>query len=170
MTQRMKLAFIALLGAVAITAAGCAGSRGTPTPSISTSRATYPQGSSRWPIVVPVSPKALAGLRLRSLPRFLSPTRLVIYTLGSGSCPAVPDRLVVVSPHSIRIHLTLGSWRGKVPVAKSPRPSYGCTSDLRATTMAVAVDPRQIAVYRRLTIRFYYYDRKQPITRTAPPL
>jgi hypothetical protein len=168
----MKPTLIALLAAVAVTtaAAGCGGSRGARPPTVSTSRATYPQESSRSPIVVPLSRKALAGVKLPSLPRFLSPTRLVIYTWGSGSCPAVPDSLVILSSHSIGIHLVMGSWRGRTPVTKRPSPHHGCTTDLSSTTMAVAVDPRQIDVHRRLTIHFYYYDSQKPVTRTAPPL
>jgi hypothetical protein len=96
-------------------------------------------------------------------------------TSGSGSCPAVPDRLTVLEPDLIRIHLTMGSWRptgksGRTVLVAHPPDGGICTTDLTTTPMAVAIDPKQIDVHHRLTIHLYYYDSKKPITRTAPPL
>ena len=146
------------LAALGLALVGCAGS------------ATYPtRPSSYVPRVVPVG----RNVRLEGQAQFLSPTRLAIVTWGSGSCPTVPDRVTVVSPDSIRIHLVTGSWRTEgtreVLVAHLP-PEGACTADLRTTQMAVAIDPNRIDVHRRLTIRLYYRDSKKPATVTAPPL
>ncbi len=106
-------------------------------------------------------------LRGRSA-RLVSPSQLEILTWGSGSCPAVPDRLVVESPHAIRIDLALGSWKGKRLVTK-PLPN-GCTLDLRTTWMLVRIDPAWIDVRRPLTVRFYYRPNAKPEVTVAPPL
>src|SRR6266568_1150559 len=119
---------------------------------------------------------AVSGIDLRDGARFLSPTRLAIVTTASGSCPAVPDKLVVQNRHAIRIDLTEGSWRPakgshrRVLVAQRPQPTETCTTGLTATPMVVAINPKQIDVHHRLAIRLYYYHLAKPVTRISPPL
>src|SRR5437667_5859833 len=82
--------------------------------------------SSRVPLVVPVS----RNLRLaQGEARFLSPTRLAIQTVGSSSCPSVPDRLVVLDRDAIRIHLVTGT-RTQSGFVAHPPASGVCTADL----------------------------------------
>ena len=148
--------WIALLGLVL---AGCGGSHAaSPAP-----RKHYPVFI-RQPVVLP-APR----LGLRNLPRFVSPTRLAIATVGSSSCPSVPDELVVLTPHRIRIHLTVGSWENGRPVAHPPSGGV-CTADYGTTQMVLAIDPKLIDVHRPLTVRFFYNDSKKPLVRIAAPL
>ena len=119
---------------------------------------------------------AVSGVDLLDGARFLSPTRLAIVTTASSSCPAVPDRLLVEGRRTIRLDLSEGSWRPakgsqrKTPVAERPPPDETCTTGLTATPMVIAVDPKQVDVHHRLTIRLYYYHLAQPATLIAPPL
>ena len=120
----------------------------------------------------------------KHLPVFVSPTRLAIATTGSSNCLAVPDRLVILAPNTIRIDLTRGSWRPtggwlhhRVRGHRIPRmrlvahpPANGiCLLDLTQTPMIVSL-PTQINAHHRLTIRFYYSHTKKPYITTAPPL
>ena len=155
---------VALLALLGLALAGCAGSGGNHT-------------ATRTPLpstLVAIGRTALAGVDLRNGARLLSPRRLAIVTMGSISCPAIPDRLVVQSPHAIRIHLTMGTWRPtgsshRLRLVHASRHTI-CTSDLGPTPMVVAIDPRRIDVHRRLTVYLYYYRSKKPIVRYAPPL
>lgn len=164
-----KFALAVILGAFALGLAGCAGSGGKPssTPSVpaKTTRSD-PPNSVR---VVAGSRRTIDGVNLRNSARFLSPTRLAILTWGSTTCPAVPNRLVVETPNRIRIHLTTGSWRGRLPVAHLP-PSKACTADHSSTVIVIAIDPKRTDVHHRLTIRLYYYRINKPEIRTAAPL
>jgi hypothetical protein len=119
--------------------------------------------------VVGGSRRTIGGVNLRHSARFLPPTRLAILTWGSFTCPAVPNRLVVETPDTIRIHLTGGSWHGELPVAHLP-PRGACTADHSSAVIVIAIDPKRINVQHRLTIRLYYYRIKKPELRTAPPL
>jgi hypothetical protein len=119
--------------------------------------------------VVGGSRRTIGGVNLRHSARFLSPTRLAILTWGSFTCPAVPNRLVVETPDTIRIHLTGGSWQGELPVAHPPMGG-ACTADHSSAVIVIAIDPKRINVQHRLTIRLYYYRIKKPELRTAPPL
>ena len=121
---------------------------------------------------VPVGPRnnyAHRVFTVHSQAALVSPTRLRIVTLGSSSCPSVPDDLVVESPHTIRIHLTPGS-RLDGQVVAHPPPGGVCTADYGMTPMAVAIDPKEIDVHSPLTVRFFYNDSKKPEVRTAAPL
>ena len=147
---------LALIAAAGIALAGCGGSH----------------ASSSGPRPHSHDPPAVAPLhapRVRHFAQLLSPTRLGIVTTGSSSCPSVPDELVVVTPHNIRIHLTVGSWdRGKL--VEHPPPGGVCTADYGTTQMVLTIDPKLIAVQRPLTVEFLYPDSKKPLVRVAAPL
>ena len=101
--------------------------------------------------------------------------------MGSSSCPSVPIKLVVQTPalHAIRVDLTVGSWHRlgsgrRVQVPHLP-PGGGCLDNLVNSPVVIAINPNEINVYHRLTIRLYYpkgtirrYQR--PVVLTAPPL
>lgn len=98
------------------------------------------------------------------LPRFLSPSRLAIATLGRTGCPTVPKRLVVQSPEAIQIRLEV----------KTP-PNGACFDNAFFTRIIVVINPKQIDVHHRLTIRLYYprgviRRYRRPVIVTAPPL
>jgi hypothetical protein len=132
---------LALIAAAGIVLAGCGGSHTSSSP---TTAQHYPVVS-HWPALsFPKRP-----LPIRELPRFVSPTRLEIATVGSGSCPNVPIELVVDSPHAIRIGFAMGS---RTPGGISTRRPTGCTLDLRPTRMLVAVDPTLIDVHHPVTV------------------
>lgn len=95
-----SVVLVALGGALA----GCAAS-GKHLPTVSPS-ASYP-GRPSSPHVLAIGRVALAGVDLRNGASLVSPTRLAIVTARSGSCPAVPNRLVVENPNTIRVHLTM---------------------------------------------------------------
>ena len=154
---------IALLAAAGLALAGCGWDHH---PSSSTPRRHYP--------VIVHYPDVLAFHGSRTgLPResaeIVSPTRLGIVTLGSSSCPSVPDELVVESPHRIRIHLTVGSWLEGRIIAHPPAGG-ACTEDYGTTPMLVTIDPKEIDVHGQVTVRFFYENSKTPILRTAAPL
>ena len=81
----------------------------------------------------------------------------------------MPDELAVLSPHSIRIHLTVGS-RDPGGLVAHPPPGGACTADYGTTSMLVAINPKLIDVHRPLTVRFFYYESKKPLVRIAAPL
>lgn len=129
-----------------------------------------------YPVVID-SPRVLALPRPRAVvPGFpvlnpavlLSSTRLGIATRGSGSCPWVPDELTVLSPHTITIHLSMGTYRNGKLVTR-PLPN-GCTLDLTTTRMLLAIDPTQIDIHRPLSLRLFYGPSTQPELRTVLPL
>jgi hypothetical protein len=164
-----RLALTVLLCTLGFTFGGCAGSGGkhakTGTSAVKTAAAKSQvepsrrhDGSARSPLVVALGYQAVAGVNLLKGARFLSPTRLAVVTVGSGSCPAVPKRLGVQSPDAIRIHLT-----------RDTPPNGACTDDLRTTPVVIAINPKQINVHHRLTVRLYYYGSSHPIVRVAPP-
>ena len=160
---------LALILAAGQILAGC----GWGQPSGLAPRPHHHRGVAHYPVVVhspPVAPGngASPGL-LRESAHFVSPTRLEIVTLGSSSCPSVPDELVVESPHRIRIHLTLGS-RLEGGIVTHPPPSGACTADYGETAIVVAIDPTAIDVHHPLTVRFFYEHSTTPIVRTAAPL
>lgn len=174
-----------LFGTVALVLAGCAGSgkRSAP-PSVSVKTPTMqPRVSVSPPRVVPGTLENMGQVNLRKTARFLSPRRLAFETWGSGSCPAIPNRVIVLAPDTIRVHLIRGTWRplgswsriiGRSRALPGmrlapQRPGGGCTLDLRPTPMVITI-PTQVNVHRRLTIRFYYYRSLKPEIRTAPPL
>ena len=75
----------------------------------------------------------------------------------------------MLTPHAIRIHLTVGSWDRGGLVAHPPSGGV-CTADYGTTQMALTIDPKRIAVHRPLTVRFLYNDSKKPLVRIAAPL
>jgi hypothetical protein len=153
---------LALIAAAGIVLAGCGGSH----KSSSTSPSSYPVVV-RFPLVV--TAHGLKPVGLRNSAQFISRTRLGIVTLGSSSCPSVPDELVVQSRHRLRIHLTVGSWMDGKIVAHPP-PGGACTADYGTTPMAVAIDPKLIDVHSPLTVRFFYNSSKEPVVLTVAPL
>ena len=148
---------LALIAAAGLILAGCGGGH----------TSTHPRPP-HYPVVVH-SPTVMPAPRLGlgDLPRFVSPTRLAIVTMGSSSCPSVPDEMVVLNKHTIRLHLTVGSWVDGKLVAKSPE---ACTLDYGPTPMLVAIDPRLVDVHRSLTVRLFYGESKKPVVRTVAPL
>jgi hypothetical protein len=111
------------------------------------------------PLVLGYGRKVLRGIRPVQGARFLSPTRLLVVTFGSGSCPALPNDLVALSRHAIRIHL-----------AQPEPPGRPCTSDLRGTPVVVAVDPNRIDVHHPVKLRLYYYRSKRAAVSVVPAL
>jgi hypothetical protein len=111
-----------------------------------------------WPAIV-----------VRSEAALVSPTRLRIVTLGSSSCPSVPDMLVIESRHRLRIHLTPGRSHDGRLVADPPQGG-ACTADYGTTAMVVAINPKKIDVHRPLTVRFFYKNSKKPEVRKAAAL
>ncbi len=128
--------------------------------------------------IIPVRPAIMRRLEHLHGARFLSPTRLAFLTSGSGSCPSVPVRLVVQTPHAIRIDLAIGSWHRtasglRVQVPHLP-PGGACLDNLVISPVVIAINPKQIDVHHRLRVSLYY--RKgvirghKPVAFTAPPL
>jgi hypothetical protein len=128
-------------------------------------------------LVVPISPKTTRMLEHLHRARFRSPTRLAIPgILGSSNCPSVPVKLVVQSPHAIRIDLAVGSWsrtasglRLRVP----HRPHICLANLVSLSIVVVAINPRQIDVRHRLTVSLYYpkgviLRYRRPVVITAP--
>jgi hypothetical protein len=141
---------LALIAAAGIALAACGSSHR------SSSAPTPPHHQRQYPVVVnsplvqPIRrPGVKQGVPVLKLPAFVSPTRLGIYTTGSGSCPHVPDKLTVLGPHTIRVHLSLGTYRGG---KFEPGATGACFLNLTATPMLLAIDPKQIDVHRPLTI------------------
>jgi hypothetical protein len=156
-----------LLVVFGIPLAGCAGS-GSEHPV--SGAASKPQvrelsnqrSDARSPLVVSVGPNV--PLEHKRLPRFLSPTRLAIATIGSTGCRTVPKRLVVQNPHAIKIRLEV----------KTP-PNGACFDNAFFTRYVVAINPSQIDLHQRLTIRLSYpkgtiRKYRKPVVTTAPPL
>jgi hypothetical protein len=186
--MRALAAALAVIASVLV-ASGCAGSgakqtaRYTTSPPTTSGAASQPvaeRGSSAsGPLVVPVSTEAMRSLRLDLFsPRFLTPTRLAIPgIIGSSNCPSVPAKLVVGSPHAIRVHLVVGSWGRtasglRVQVPHSPG---ACLDDLHPVPVVIAINPKQIDVHHPLKVSLYYSKgviRRfwPPIVVTVPPL
>ena len=104
--------------------------------------------------------------------RFLSPTQLAFSTSGSRDCPNVPYRLVVKSPDSIRIDLTMGSGRSTRMhrTVLVPKPRHGpCLADYAIFPIVVSI-PRQVDIHHRLKLTLHYRLNKHPVVFTAPPL
>lgn len=158
-----RLALILLLVCLGVGLAGCAGSRGKGSPTTSASAKTtgsHPRPSTVSPLVVAEGRKAVSGINIFKGARILSPTRLAVVTWGSSGCAATPKSLVVQSPNTIRINLSI----------VKPPPATVCPADYGPTPFVVSINPKQINVHKRLTIRFYYPRAKKPFVRTAPPL
>jgi hypothetical protein len=173
-----RLALAVLLASLGLALAGCAGSgRKHTASSTGATESMLPptQSKAHAPLLAAIGRDALTGVNLRHGASLLSPTRLAIVTVGSGSCPAVPNRLVVENPDTIRIHLTLGTYRRTGSsrlmrlVTHATRHTV-CTADLTTTPMVIVINPKQINVHHRLTVYLYYYKTKKPLVRHAPPL
>jgi hypothetical protein len=128
--------------------------------------------------IIPVRPAIRRRLKHLHGARFLSPTRLAFLTSGSGSCPSVPVRLVVQTPHAIRIDLAIGSWHRtasglRVQVPHLP-PGGACLDNLVSSPVVIAIDPKQIDVHRGLRVSLYYRKgvvrSHHPVAFTAPSL
>jgi hypothetical protein len=128
-----------------------------------------PPPARRYPAVVHYPQIAPSDVRpgiLRESAAFVSATSLSIVTLGSSSCPSVPDELVIENRHSIRVHLIVGSRTGDGIVAQPP-PSGVCTTDYGTTAMELSVDPTEIDVHARLTVSFVYATGRRRVVRAA---
>jgi hypothetical protein len=154
---------LAIVAALVIVLAGCGTSERT---------SAGPRPHSHYPLLgakaVVLAANRLSPDILRThSAQLISPTRLAILTTGSSSCPSVPDRLVVVTPNVLDIHLAVGSWVHDGPVADPP-PSGVCTADY-GTTRMVLVIPSRIRVQQRLTVRLFYPSLPHPqVWRVAP--
>jgi hypothetical protein len=160
-----RLAVAVLLVVLGVRLAGCAsgGSRhaatgAAPKPHVRAS--LHRDGSARSPLVVALDRGTVPITHHRNA-QLLSPTRLAIVTMGSTGCPSLVKRLVVESPDAIQIRLD--------------RPNRVCLDNLVLKRIVIAIDPKQIDVHHRLTIRLYYpksvirrYQR--PVVVTARPL
>lgn len=179
----------AVVAAAAVTisvfvASGCAGSHPADSPTTSVPRLTAvartTAGSATGPLVVPLSASVMRRLdRHLNSPRFLSPTRLAIPgILGSSNCPSVPDKLIVRSPHAIRIKLVVGRWgrtASGIRVRVPHRPRICLTDLVLKSAVVISIDPRQIDVHHELKVSLYYPKFviprfKRPVVDTVPPL
>jgi hypothetical protein len=131
------------------------------------------------PLVVPISARTRRSLERHLYgARFLSTMRLAIPGIaGSSNCPSVPAKLIVQSPHAIRVDLVVGSWRGtasgrSVQVPHRPRI---CLTDLHPIPVVIAIDPKRIDVHHELKVSLYYPSfavrrYRSPVVVTVPPL
>jgi hypothetical protein len=144
---------------------GCAGGSGKQRVTGTTSKgqvslSRISNGGVHSSLVVATKP---ARLRDRA-PRLLSPTRLAIATIGSTECPTVPKRLTVQSSDAIQIQLEV----------KTP-PNGNCLADAHLTRYVISINPSQINVHHRLTIRLDYpkgvvSNGTRPVVVRAAPL
>jgi hypothetical protein len=162
-----------------LVASGCAGSGKKPTTTVASpvpSPRTTPVAHTH-PVVLPISPKGMRGLDPGERARFLSPTRLALAGIaGSSNCPSVPVKLIVKSPHAIRIDLAVGSWGRttagrRVQVPQRPRI---CLADLHPVPVVIAINPAQIDVHHQLNVSLYYPSfairrYKRPVVVSVPP-
>ena len=159
-----KLALIVLLMLLGVALAGCAGSGSKTQATTAASKAeTRTPSNHNSPLVV-----AMKHARLGSrLGRLHSPTRLAIATIGSSGCPTQPKRLIVQRPDTIEIRLK---------VKNPPNGTNGiCFADAHLTRYVLSINPSQINVHHRLTIRLDYpqgviSQRAHPVIVTAAPL
>jgi hypothetical protein len=178
--MRTSATAIAVIAWVLV-AAGCASS-GTreSTTSVVSPVVVEPAGSTTTsrPVVLPISPKGMRGLDPPEGARFLSSTRLAIAgVVGSSNCPSVPKKLIVESPHKIRIDLSVGSWGRTVSGRRVqvPRRPRICLADLHPVPVVIAIDPARIDVYHPVNVSLYYPGlavrrNKRPVVVTVPPL
>jgi hypothetical protein len=166
--------------ALGLAIVGCAGSGGSqPSTSDRPTNASRPMPLGTRPLVVPVSPKNVPALTKTRAPRFLSPRRLALFTAGSSNCPSAPARLVVQTPHAIRIDLAIGSWHRigsgrRMQVPHLP-PGGARLQDLVISPVVVVINPKQIDVHHRVRVSLYYRkgvvrSHKRPVVLTVPPL
>ena len=177
--RSLATAVAAIVAVLVVAGCGSSGTKGpttsavSPLPAIGTSPIT-----DTHPVVLPISPKGMRGINPPDEARFLSPTRLAIAGIaGSSNCPSVPVKLIVESPHAIRIQLTVGSWGRtasgrRVQVPHRPRI---CLADLHPIPVVIAINPQQIDVHHQLKVRLYYpsfavRNNKRPVVVTVPPL
>jgi hypothetical protein len=175
-----RLAFLLPLMAFGLALVGCAGGGGSQSStSAGPTNGPRPMPLGTRPLVVPVGPEGMRVLENLRAPRFLSPRRLALFTAGSSNCPSAPARLVVETPHAIRIDLAIGSWlrigsSRRMQVRHRP-PGGVCLQDLVTSPVVVAIDPKRIDVHHRLRVSLYYRkgvirSQKRPVVFTAPPL
>jgi hypothetical protein len=167
--------------ATVLVASGCASSGAKKsTSSVVSPVAVKPAGSTTAarPVVLPISPKGMRGLEPPQAARFLSSTRLAIAGVaGSSNCPSVPKKLIVESPHRIRIDLAVGSWGRtaagrRVQVPERPRI---CLADLHPVPVVIAIDPARIDVRHHLKVSLHYPKfavrrSNRPVVVIVPPL
>jgi hypothetical protein len=149
---------LALLMVLGLALAGCGGGGGGKHSPVRTAPVRARSHPAK-PLVIGFGRKVVRGIGVVQGARFLSPTRLLILTFGSGSCPTLPDNLVVQSPHAIRIQL-----------GPPEPPGQPCTSDLRGTPVVVAIDPKRVDVHHPVTLRLYYYRSKRAVVSVVPAL
>lgn len=180
----------AVVAAAVLVASGCGGSGAKQTAHYTTTPPTTSGASSQpiaqrsphlaaGPLVVPIRANTMVYLKQHLYSaRFLSATRLAIPGIaGSSNCPSVPDKLVVRSPHAVRVDLVLGSWSRtasglRVRVPHSPGM---CLDDLVPTPVVISINAKQIDVHQALKVSLYYPKGvirryKRPIAMTVPPL
>jgi hypothetical protein len=190
MRCRIQIGMRALATAAAVIAgvlvgSGCAGSSAKQTAPPTTSSALpqavaqHSSNNGTGPLVIAISANAMRGLKRHLYSaRFLSPTRLAIPgIIGSSNCPSVPVKLIVRSPHAIRVDLVVGSWSRtasglRVRVPHSPNL---CLDDLVPSPVVISINPKQIDVRHPLKVSLYYPKGvvrryKRPVVVTVPPL
>ena len=171
-----RLALLVLLAAMGLAVAGCAGSGAKRSATESKSPKPHSQEGAGSSLVVPVGRQVWRRVKLAGVgARFISPTRLAFLTSGSGSCPSVPYQLIVRSSDSIRVNLTMGSWRrtghsGRMKLVAQPPKNGACTTDLLISPVAIAIDPTRINIHHTLKVSLYYPLAKHPVVFTAPAL
>lgn len=156
-----KLGAGLLLAAISFAITACAGT-GRQTPANTVPKSQKPAYQAH-----PSAPRSFRVVRTPAIrmsllrghgAAFLSPTRLAFLTSGSSNCPAIPATPSVETPHAIRIRL------------KDKIPSSGiCLTDLVIKPVVIAIDPNQVNVHHRMTIRLYYPHTNRPVVFTAPP-
>jgi hypothetical protein len=176
--MRAVVTAVAVIASVLV-ASACASSGKNPTTTVvspAPSRPTTPIAHTH-PTVLPISSKGMRGLDPAERARFLSPTRLALAGIaGSSNCPSVPVKLIVKSPHAIRIDLAVGSWGRtaagrRVQVPHRPRI---CLTDLHPVPVVIAINPAQIDVHHQLKVSLYFPSfairrYKGPVVVTVPP-
>jgi hypothetical protein len=171
---------LALLLPLVVAIVGCAGSGGSqPSSSARPTNGPRPTPLGTRPLLVPENPKGVKVLKNLHGPRFLSSRRLALFTAGSSNCPSAPARLVVETPHAIRIDLAIGSWHRigsgrRMQVPRLP-PGGVCLQNLVISPVVVVINPKQIDVHHRVRLSLYYRkgvvrSHKRPVVLTVPPL
>lgn len=110
--------------AAAVVLTGCTGCTGGQ-PAVSAAVVTYARGA---PVGSPWPPAGTTSTAVWS-----TPGRIALVVYGSGSCPRLPTSVTAHGAHQVTI----------TTVEHLAKGDTGCTSDLAATTVVVAL-PRQV--------------------------
>jgi len=169
---------VAVIASVLV-ASACAGSGKNPANTVVSPAPSPPTSpiAHTHPTVLPISPKGMRGLAPAGRARFLSPTRLALAGIaGSSNCPSIPVKLIVKSPHAIRVDLAVGSW-GRTAAGRRvqmPHRPRICLADLHPVPVVIAINPAQIDVRHQVKVSLYYpsfaiRSYKRPVVVAVPP-